>query len=618
MKRFKPKLFFILPIFFVFPFVVARFNQAKAATINVDTTVDSAADGQCSLREAIDAANTDAVVDGCSAGDDLSTRSTTWGTMNGDVINIPAGTYTLTLAGVDDTNAGGDLDVWSTIFFIGDPDGTTIDASAPSGSGDRVLDILPLSSYTYLESVEFTGGEGGIGNNGTYLQTWNIVIGNNTATTDGGGIYLNGTDAIINNSQVGSNTGTNGGGIYIASGSASIMGVGIGGNTATVNGGGIYIASGVTAKIGMGTQVSGNHSNSIGGGIYNAGTVQPWSSSDVGFTINENTAVGNGGGVANANGAVFTTPSNPTLSPYNRNIISDNATNSDGGGISNFGTVNLYRTYIANNTAIVVNGKDGRGGGIFDDSSNNTTNIWDSWVIGNEATYGGGVYILSSSLNATRSAFTGNSATGGNGDGLLTNGSSITLINSTVSGNDEDGIRSTDGTSIELSFTTISNHTNYAIFTTLGDFVDFNTSIIDDTCEVSNATVTSGGYNIETGTTCSLSHPTDMVGVSSTDLNLGALSSNGGYSNTHALLEGSVAIDHIPEASCTVETDQRGEGRPDPMRNLCDVGAFELQQILPETGSFTLPPQILGILIVSVSLVISRKRDRKTQFPESN
>jgi hypothetical protein len=60
---------------------------------------------------------------------------------------------------------------------------------------------------------------------------------------------------------------------------------------------------------------------------------------------------------------------------------------------------------------------------------------------------------------------------------------------------------------------------------------------------------------------------------------------NGGPTETHALLEDSPAIDHIPADQCTdiagmlVATDQRGVSRPQPFPDGdCDIGAFELVQ----------------------------------------
>jgi hypothetical protein len=41
--------------------------------------------------------------------------------------------------------------------------------------------------------------------------------------------------------------------------------------------------------------------------------------------------------------------------------------------------------------------------------------------------------------------------------------------------------------------------------------------------------------------------------------------------------EGSVAIDAIPGDACEVDTDQRGEPRPEAGGTMCDVGSLEVQ-----------------------------------------
>lgn len=62
-------------------------GEVHAATIIVDTTDDELnSDGDCSLREAIQAANNNSVVDACTAGTGDNT------------ITLPAGTYTLAMA----------------------------------------------------------------------------------------------------------------------------------------------------------------------------------------------------------------------------------------------------------------------------------------------------------------------------------------------------------------------------------------------------------------------------------------------------------------------------------------------------------------------------------------
>jgi len=74
-----------------------------AAEIAVTTTADELnADGDCSLREAIQAANTDTAVDACPAGS------------GADTIVVPAGTYAISIAGTgEDANATGDFDITS-------------------------------------------------------------------------------------------------------------------------------------------------------------------------------------------------------------------------------------------------------------------------------------------------------------------------------------------------------------------------------------------------------------------------------------------------------------------------------------------------------------------------
>jgi len=104
-----------------------------------------------------------------------------------------------------------------------------------------------------------------------------------------------------------------------------------------------------------------------------------------------------------------------------------------------------------------------------------------------------------------------------------------------------------------------------------------NTLIDGDCVTEAGATTTSNGYNIESpGGTCGFDPDgTDMVNVSTDDLELRPLQGNGGPTETHALGEDSVAIDHIPAVDCEVDEDQRGIERPHG--DACDVGAFELE-----------------------------------------
>jgi hypothetical protein len=89
-------------------------------------------------------------------------------------------------------------------------------------------------------------------------------------------------------------------------------------------------------------------------------------------------------------------------------------------------------------------------------------------------------------------------------------------------------------------------------------------------------TITSDKYNlVEDTTACTFTpDPTDITG---SDPVLDPLADNGGGTETHALLDGSLAIDHIPSGTngggTDYTTDQRGVSRPQGAS--CDIGSFE-------------------------------------------
>ncbi|TMB18127.1 MAG: CSLREA domain-containing protein [Deltaproteobacteria bacterium] len=107
------------------PLLAATITGAQAATFTVDTTTDgvdavpgdgvcATAAGACSLRAAVQEAN---ALEGP------------------DTIDLPAGTYVLTLAGpAEDESASGDLDVHETLTITGAGAATTvIDGNRASG-----------------------------------------------------------------------------------------------------------------------------------------------------------------------------------------------------------------------------------------------------------------------------------------------------------------------------------------------------------------------------------------------------------------------------------------------------------------------------------------------------
>src|SRR5436190_12662211 len=137
-----------------------------AATITVSTTADDlTVNGNCTLREAIQAANTDTAVDACPAGN------------GGDTIAVGAHTYTLSIAGKnEDDNATGDLDIKAPLTINGAGPGlgassTILDAN----SIDRAFDVSPVAVTLSSMTVEHgaTAADGGAIRNAGTLTVMN-------------------------------------------------------------------------------------------------------------------------------------------------------------------------------------------------------------------------------------------------------------------------------------------------------------------------------------------------------------------------------------------------------------------------------------------------------------
>ncbi|MEM8608583.1 MAG: right-handed parallel beta-helix repeat-containing protein [Myxococcota bacterium] len=208
-----------------------------------------------------------------------------------------------------------------------------------------------------------------------------------------------------------------------------------------------------------------------------------------------------------------------------------------------------------------------------------------STITGNRGLWAGAIYNNGASVVIKNSTISNNLAQRGPSIYSWTwREGSVTVINSTISGS-------------EVEYECGSNHNGYAIgndgtlsitnstvaanaFGALDNrgHAEVEASVLDGECVQfgHDASTVSGGYNIVGGTdACGFDQPTDQVDVSSPDLGLGPLRNNGGPTMTHGLATGSLAVDAIPNAACTVAEDQRGESRP--AGSACDVGAFELQ-----------------------------------------
>jgi hypothetical protein len=229
------------------PFIVTNLNDGGAG----------------SLRQAITAANAAA---------------------DADTITFAAGltgTINLTVAGLDDTNAGGDLDILNPVSIQGP--GANVLKVNQTVANERVFEVRPgAGASVSISGLTISGGNGANGSGaGVHLATAATltlsaveVTGNSTSNGFGGGVDedLDGSVLTIINSTIANNStlNANGGGIEIVLGSAAITNSTISGNTAGGAVGGGVRNSGGNLTISNST-ITGNSAPtgagiSIGGG----------------------------------------------------------------------------------------------------------------------------------------------------------------------------------------------------------------------------------------------------------------------------------------------------------------------------------------------------------------
>jgi len=547
--------------------------QTTGTTINVDTTDDELNNnGDCSLREAIQAANTDASVDACPAGGDE------------DEIILPAGIYTLTIAGRgDDENETGDLDISDgTLAILGSGAENTV----ISGDGDRVIHVVGQEVVLTIQGITITGGkcegdgcgEGGGINGGNHLTISNSIISNNHADR-GGGLYLGGTVTITNTTIIGNNAFDYGGGLVVDVNDSvvTIASSSIYGNSAGNFGGGITVFGAPTFIV-RESSISGNVATR-GGGIHVAYLQTGGSVSLASSTISYNSA-GQGGGIHIRE----LTYSSVSLADT---VISDNVSSAEGGGIYleaetpgavGYSPVTLANCMLSENSAY-------SGGGIFSTSTSLT--LEGCTVSNNSASYGGGIASSGDIVTLSNSVFWGNDATY-NGGGIYvdpgTSGGTLTVSNSTLSGNRADigGGIYTDISGLDIAASTFDSNiafsTGGGIFNNVSGAVLRNSIVANSVgTNCSGEEIVDDGNNLQFGDA-----EADSCGTSIpiADPKLGPLADNGGPTLTHALLPGSAAIDAGDNTNCPA-TDQRGVSRPldgdGDTVTACDIGAFEFE-----------------------------------------
>ena len=305
----------------------------------------------------------------------------------------------------------------------------------------------------------------------------------------------------------------------------------------------------------------------------------------------DNTADGDGGGLflrdsqgfidnsritnnsADDGGGINSRDSNLTIS---NSVISSNRTESsrtggdDGGGLYlRSGIVSIRNSTISGNNA------EDEGGGIFVRQS--TFTLSNSTVSGNNVGDDGGGINVDFQANASiiHSTFSNNSS-GRIGGGISVSSGSLNLSNSLVAGNRAEGVISASEIRSSVVGTLNFRGTNL---------------VGDDSKTLAQATDASPLPSSVILATSDSSQAARLASI------INPLSFNGGATQTHALVEGSPAIDVANTAICESSPINLRDQRRVLRTEQCDLGAFELGATEAIVPAEAIIPPILFLLL---------------------
>jgi CSLREA domain-containing protein len=232
--------------------------------------------------------------------------------------------------------------------------------------------------------------------------------------------------------------------------------------------------------------------------------------------------------------------------------LSHNETTGDGacgaGLFAGAGNIAIVASTISDNSAA---GANTQGGGIF--ATTGTVTLTNTTISGNSAREGGGIFSTSADVSLRSTTVTGNNANDGGGLSLFN--ASLALSNTIVAGNDASAAAD------DIRFT---NNGGAKSATAISSLVGVNAGTPFAASPGGNTPDAQGNF----------------IGTPAAPINAGLdiLSGNGGQTRTHALLNGSIAINTGSNAQANLlglTFDQRGAGSP-RIDGTVDIGAFEV------------------------------------------
>jgi predicted outer membrane repeat protein len=420
---------------------------------------------------------------------------------------------------------------------------------------------------------------------GATLTLNNITISHGFSGGDDGGAISNlGTLNVVNNSKLFQNGVGNGwsGGAILSWGVLNITNSEIAYN---YGGGGAVKprSSGAITTI-SGGNFHDNNTSDAGGGGY-GGAMQLHDAPSV--TVDSSTFTNNS---APHGGAIYVNV-NSTLAVTNTTFITNSAI-FEGGAINNDGNLTLSDNVILTGNNLPPGGL---GGAIRNAGTAELTDVTisDNTIRSGGVSYGGGIFNAGAVTlrNVTLSGNTCPDTAQGAGGGLYNyfSGKYAELTNVTISGNLAGRVGGGIYTAAPLDLMNVtivgnSSGTGGGIYQGANGPPNFTNTIFAQSKSGGNCALTYFNYYdnsvLSDDNTCNFGNGLDGV----TDLLLGPLADNGGFTKTHLPQAGSRAIDSgIPYGQGPAPaTDQRGVKRPQGAR--FDVGAVEVVEPIVENG----------------------------------
>ena len=280
------------------------------------------------------------------------------------------------------------------------------------------------------------------------------------------------------------------------------------------------------------------------------------------------------GGMGTGNGAYAGGITNQVNLVITNVTFTGNGGPVSGGAIVNTGTLTLTGCTFSNNTVV------GNGGAI-DNRSGGTVTVTNSTFSGNHAIQGGAIANENGgTLTVTNSTFSGNVV--GNTGGGLYNLGTMMVTNSTLTGNNADA---TGGGGGIATFRTLTV-TNSTLTGNYGGQGGGGIIKFAGTLSVTNSIIAGNTATFNPDLDGSASGGHNLIGGTP---RLGTLGNYGGTTQTIPLLPGSPALDAGDDATCAAtgsdavsNLDQRGITRPQGAH--CDIGSVEARFTLTASG----------------------------------